>query len=190
MARQKLELESERAVPKSREVKFWHKLLLWLSAGILLSSVGWHCWERLLHHYKLGVRGLQPSQCFITACILGDLVFFLSSIQLMLLYSPFPELNEGDVQMPVEKLWEGTEHSCRDSETHTDHPPWVGTQCLKGSLWKGSSHPWPGSWSGFFLAFLSLIPGFLRKWWSSALRWMGTYSNSEALSFLNVCGIC
>lgn len=32
--------------------------------------------------------------------------------------------------MPVEKLWEGTEHSCRDSETHTDHSPWVREQCL------------------------------------------------------------
>lgn len=34
--------------------------------------------------------------------------------------------------MPVEKLWEGTEHSCRDSETHTDHSSWVRGQ----SLWK------------------------------------------------------
>ena len=33
--------------------------------------------------------------------------------------------------MPVEKLREGTEHSCRDSETHTDHSPWVREQCLR-----------------------------------------------------------
>lgn len=34
--------------------------------------------------------------------------------------------------MPVEELWEGTEHSCRDSETHTDHSPWV----REKSVWK------------------------------------------------------
>lgn len=71
MARQKLELESERAVPKSREVKFWHKLLLWLSAGILLSSVGWHCWERLLHHYKLGVKRLAAFTVFYNCVHFG-----------------------------------------------------------------------------------------------------------------------
>ncbi|OXB61538.1 hypothetical protein ASZ78_010741 [Callipepla squamata] len=43
------------------------------------------------------------------------------------------ELNEGDVQMPVEKLWKSTEHSCRDSEAHTDHPPWVRDRCLQKS---------------------------------------------------------
>lgn len=64
--RQKLELVSEKAMPKSGEVKFCHKLLLQLFTGILLSSVGWHCWQRLLHHYKFGVRGSEPSQCFVT----------------------------------------------------------------------------------------------------------------------------
>lgn len=50
----------------------------------------------------------------------------------MLLYSQFSELHEGDVQMLVEELWEGTEHSSRDSETHTDHSPWVRAQ----SFWE------------------------------------------------------
>lgn len=64
----------------------------------------------------------------------GGLGFVLFSIQVMLLYSSFSELHEGDVQMPVEKLWEGTEHSCRDSETHTDHSPRVRKQSLQKDL--------------------------------------------------------
>lgn len=50
--------------------------------------------------------------------------------------------------MPVEKLWEGTEHSCRDSETHTDHSPRVREQSLRKSKGFGvegeSSHTWLG----------------------------------------------
>lgn len=74
--------------------------------------------------------------------VLRGLVFFLSSLQLMLLYSSFLELHEGDVQMPVEKLWEGAEYSCRDSETHTDRSPWV----RELSLWKPKGRGIEGEW--------------------------------------------
>lgn len=35
------------------------------------------------------------------------------------------ELHEGDVQVPVEELWQGAEYCRWHSETHPHHPPGV-----------------------------------------------------------------
>lgn len=43
----------------------------------------------------------------------------------MALFLPFLELHESDVQMPLEKLWEGAEYSGRHPEAHPDGSPWV-----------------------------------------------------------------
>lgn len=87
--------------------------------------------------------------------------------------------------MPVEKLWKGTEHSCRDSETHTDRSPWVRDRCLlktKGFGVEGKPSHFAREMNQTILVF-SKIPRFLMKLWSSVLRWTGTFSNSKALFF-------
>lgn len=74
--------------------------------------------------------------------------------------------------MPVEKLWKGTEHSCRDSETHTDRSPWVRDRCLqktKGFGIEGKQSPFGREMNQIILVF-SKIHRFRMKLWSSVLR--------------------
>lgn len=63
--------------------------------------------------------------------------------------------------MPMEELWEGTEHSCRDSETHTDHSPWVREQSFwesKGCGIEEEQLPWSGEMNwivlGLYVSYL------------------------------------
>lgn len=58
--------------------------------------------------------------------------------------------------MPMEELWEGTEHSCRDSETHPDHSPWVREQSIwesKGFGIEEEQLPWAREMNWIVLDF-------------------------------------
>jgi len=45
------------------------------------------------------------------------------------------ELHEGDVQVPVEELWQGAEYHCWHSETHPHHPSGVRRRHTLDSRW-------------------------------------------------------
>lgn len=50
------------------------------------------------------------------------------------------ELHEGDVQMPLEELWQGAEHGSRHPEAHPGRPPRVRQPLFPLELAEASQH--------------------------------------------------